>query len=1630
MTLLFMLLISILNVLSQSWIEQQKIVPESAYKDYVNYYYGHSVDIDNEYAIVGAIGYNSNMGIAYILQLNGSDWDTVATLTASDGVYADEFGHSVAISGDVAVVGARYDDDLGQSSGAVYVFVKPQNGWSDTTETSKLLPDDGNVADYFGYSVDIYGDVIIAGAWFDDDNGNNSGSAYIFEKPSTGWKDTTQTAKLTASDGEVDDRFGVSVGITDSFAIVGAHYDDDNGSQSGSAYIFERPSTGWEDMTQTAKLTASAGAENDQFGASVSISNKVAVVSAQYNDADESDAGSAYVFEEPLSGWTDMTETVRLHPASPSTNYYFGRSVDIYNNWITVGGNSAYAFKKPETGWSAITGETVRFTQSDAFPGDQFGYNVSICDTAALISAARVDDIDQEAGAVYFYNIPVDEWESTETTNETSKKYPYHNILANNSEYYSTSMDYHGDYAIIGAPGYKFNTGRAYILKNNFGHLDTVAVLTASNGSISHYFGYSVAISDSIAVIGAYRAPGASSYDGAVYVYEKKGGEWQSATEDTIVFASANQNQDYFGHDVDFDNNTLVVSAIRDDDNGNNSGSVYIFEYVSGVWDEKAQLNPSDGMENDYFGFSVGIHNDVVIAGAYNNNGGSAYIFEKPAGGWVNGDETAKLTGSNIQENDDFGKSVSIYDSIAVVGAPNYDRNGSNTGMAYLFTKPAGGWIDATETDTLYSSDPDPGERLGSSVHINQNIIVAGATFRENSSSMVTGAAYVYSKPLTGWESMTEDSILMASDGTENDYFGAAVVVYKNKLLVGAYGNDEKGNRAGAAYFYTPPLPQITQQPSDLVNICNQNPVEFTLTAIDADSYQWQSSPDDGSAFENIEDGTDYIGVNNDTLTIYHPKADTNKVFRCLVINSAGALKSDTVGIIITNLPPIPDGDTLAPVLGNTCAAITKTPTAISCNEQITGTTSSPLSYTGQGEYTITWNYEDSYGNTFSQNQKIILHDSVVNSLYEEKQEITASNAFKNGTFGRSIDIDGNYMIVGSYNLQNEGNGYAYIFEKQGSDWEEIAVIEKPGCNTFGYSVCIHDSFAFVSDPYALIGTDEAGKVYVLKNSGGTWMMTDSIKSNQPENRELFGHSIACSDKHLLIGAIQNDDLATDAGCVYLYNFYNGQLSYKKTLYLPEPKTDAEYGSAISIDGDYAVIGARGYNIGASQFKGTEPTGHGIAVVCKSTGYEMEEVAFLRASDRDMGSKFGNAVAIEGDWIAVGACSQNDSGAVYLYKKPDAGWQDTIETQKLANKHRSALGYALDMQNSQLVVGDIYNSEYSTNNGKAFVYQLNNDKWDIYSSFTPVELSHSDFFAGSVAFDGENILAGAKGDDDAGTYTGSLYRFGPTSPCLTGQPLVYTDLCGEDTVILSVAGDNLDSIQWQYAPGEGEPFINIPENDTFTGANNDTLQVITTPDYRHYYYRCKIMNGLSVLFSDTVQVGLESVSPTFICHIDTSVNADDASNEYTISGTLFDPSDVNDNCDIDTIYNDVNYRETLDETTFGLGTHTITWHIIDVSGNHDSCSFDLTVNDVVSIESLTENGIRIYPNPFDNQIIISSDADADFYVELISINGKILEKSRLLSNGKVELSDEYKQGLYILRIYNSESNYAVKMIKE
>jgi FG-GAP repeat protein len=306
-------------------------------------------------------------------------------IVASDAAAFDEFSVSVAISGTTAIVGAPFDDDGGADSGSAYLF--------DTTnwlQVAKLTASDTALFDNFGFSVAISGTTAIVGAWANNDGGADSGSAYLFET-TTG----LQVAKLTASDAAANDFFGRSVAISGTTAIVGAWGNNDAGTGSGSAYLFDTT-----DGHQIAKLTASDAASLDIFGHSVAISGTTAIVGAWGNNDAGTDSGSAYLFDTSTG-----LQIAKLTASDAAAGDQFGSSVAISSTTAIVGAKGDNSISGSAYLFDTTTGfQIAKLTASDAAAGDEFGVSVAISGTTAIVGAWGNDDAGNNSGSAYLFD--------------------------------------------------------------------------------------------------------------------------------------------------------------------------------------------------------------------------------------------------------------------------------------------------------------------------------------------------------------------------------------------------------------------------------------------------------------------------------------------------------------------------------------------------------------------------------------------------------------------------------------------------------------------------------------------------------------------------------------------------------------------------------------------------------------------------------------------------------------------------------------------------------------------------------------------------------------------------------------------------------------------------------------------------------------------------------------------------------------------------------------------------------------------------------------------------------------------------------------------------------------------------
>jgi hypothetical protein len=330
-------------------------------------------------------------------------------------------------------------------------------------------------------------------------------------------------------------------------------------------------------------------------------------------------------------------------------------------------------------------------------------------------------------------------------------------------------------------------------------------MIRGCDGAAYDYFGSDLTVKGGWAAIGA---NGVSSRTGAVYLYKHDGNHWVFMQS---LIASDGAAYDYFGSTVAMsETGHLLVGAWQDDDKGSSSGSVYLYTLnsTSNTWGDEQKIVASDGAAGDFFGFALAISGTGhLVVGAYGDDdkgsdAGAVYLYTLNSTSNIWGDEQ-KIVASDGAADDRFGAKVAISGTgQLLVGAPYDDDKGANAGAVYLYTLNSTSHI-LGDKQKIVASDGAAYEYFGSTVAMSETgHLVVGSPY-DNDKGTRSGSVYLYTLNSTS-NTWGDEQKIVASDGAAGDYFGLAIAMSgTGHLVVGAYGDDDKGSDAGAVYLYT-----------------------------------------------------------------------------------------------------------------------------------------------------------------------------------------------------------------------------------------------------------------------------------------------------------------------------------------------------------------------------------------------------------------------------------------------------------------------------------------------------------------------------------------------------------------------------------------------------------------------------------------------------------------------------------------------------------------------------------------------------------------------------------------------------------------------------------------------------------
>lgn len=355
------------------------------------------------------------------------------------------------------------------------------------------------------------------------------------------------------------------------------------------------------------------------------------------------------------------------------------------------------------------------------------------------------------------------------------------------------SVDVDKDTLVLGAPDDQESGpfgGAVYVFEKKGQNWQRAAKLLGPAPAGYREFGESVAVSGHTIVVGAPFDGPIGESRGAAYVYARTGGKWTLQAKLTAADSSLNQ---LFGDAVAIDGNTIAVGAFLDSAAAPNAGAVYVFKRSGNKWTQSAKLTASDASEFAFFGAALAVEDKTIAIGAPVAE--TAYVFTERGGQWT---ETAILTApdASISDYSAFGASVALNDSTIVVGAPTEGTYAPRTGAAYTFSRKGKRWTAETK---LRASDAGGEDEFGTSVDVDGKQIAVGSPYRDDFNN---GAIYLFRSRGNDWR---EDQVLTGHPTTP--FLGASVALKKHALIAGAPGFVEYTGlqSAGAGYIYRTP---------------------------------------------------------------------------------------------------------------------------------------------------------------------------------------------------------------------------------------------------------------------------------------------------------------------------------------------------------------------------------------------------------------------------------------------------------------------------------------------------------------------------------------------------------------------------------------------------------------------------------------------------------------------------------------------------------------------------------------------------------------------------------------------------------------------------------------------------------
>jgi hypothetical protein len=1167
--------------------------------------------------------------------------------------------------------------------------------------------------------------------------------------------------KLKPSDGESNDNFGISVELDHGYAIVGASQEDDRGTNSGAIYIFKQEDESW---IEQAKLKADDAEPYDYFGCSVSLSGEYAAVGAYGDDDHGSYSGAVYIFKRDGEVWSQQ----------------------------------------------------IKITAAEGAAEDYFGISVSIDGDLLVIGAKGDDESDSDSGAAYIYK----------------------------------------------------RDGLTWSIQKK---------LFASDAYFDQKFGRSVEISKDKVIVGT------DAYSPA-YIFRYDGTDWVEVTKLNP------SNSESFQIAVSIDEDNSIIGSPYEDNivsRLTNSGAGHVFNSIDSIWNEKAKLEPQDLQANDYFGSSVSLDGTYALIGSTGDDdggtdSGSVYLYKGETdeiGNITSWTAKMKLTASDSASYANFGKSVSLNDGYALIGAFGDDDNGSGSGSAYIYPLylginssaypkiiEKGGSTILSWTSVFADScniEPDVGP-----VGLNGSVIVSPS---ETTIYVITAVSSEGSVSENVTVTVVDPAILpsvnISASPTAIGYNDSSTLSWSSFNAIYSIIEPDIGTVPVSGSIIVSPT-QDTTYTIRAINSGGESTASVTVSvicydpiiAVDAEpasielggsaTITWNTTYADyceiqpgvglvdanGSITVSPEDTTTYIltatghcgtGIYNIPIYVTGPTS-----IDVIYPNSINQHTDQTCKIRWTDTGPNIDA-TISLYYDTDNSGADGTLIVSGLNETLDGDLNDSYSWDTsempEGTYYIYGILEDGVNPPL-----IDYSEGPVNIIHSipEKLKVSGSNYYE---LGYSVAISGDYAIA------SDSVYPAYIFKQNGSVWIEQARLITEDLNEYGYQ----DNSVSINGDYAIVGVYNgtnnfgvsSGTAYIFVRQGDTWIEQAKIMAGDGEQGDYFGCSVSINGDYAIVGAkrVENWDMGKTSGAAYIFK-REGSLWIEQAKLLADDGDNYDFfGYSVSISGDYAIVGAN-----ADDKTGSGPWDSGSAYLFKRDGASWIQLTKLTASDAANYENFGTSVSIDGGWIIIGAPSDYNSGyysgAVYVFNLVGNVWTEKAKLTPADPGPGKSFGCSVDIKGNLVIIGaDYYNGSGTES---AYIFQYNGVNWNEEKKLVREDTWNS--FGTSVAISENYSLVGAYGDNDTGNWSGALYFY----------PLVSVDMIADPETIQS-GGSAILSWSSMFADSC------IIEPDIGTAAANGSVTV--SPSETTTY--TIIASGKGITISDHVTLIVEQVYP-------------------------------------------------------------------------------------------------------------------------------------------------------------------------